>query len=137
MPMRNLVLLLLLSLPLVALSGCSGDSDSQSYHVKGTVTYKGKPLPAGTIQFVPAEGNSGPPGLAKIVDGKFDTSAKGGTGTVGGKHTVIINGFDGQAQPDAELPQGQPLFNEFKVDFDVPKQDDPVSKDFKVVPNQP
>jgi hypothetical protein len=50
------------------------------------------------------KGNTGTAGYAKIQGGQFDTSAEGGKGTVGGTHTVILNGFDGKAKPDAELP---------------------------------
>jgi len=111
-------------LPAAALliAGCSG-SDPRGHQVQGSVTYEGKPVPAGTIQFVPAKGNSGPPAFAKIVDGHFDTAAPGGKGTVGGPHQATVNGFDGKADPAKELPVGNPLFLDYHVDVDFPPQD--------------
>ncbi len=123
-------LLVLGCLSLAAGFGCGGAS--QRYHVKGTVTYNGNPVPVGTIQFVPTKDNSGPAGYAKIVNGKFNTADSGNKGTVGGKHTVIINGFDGKSNPDEELPQGKQLFQEYRVTFDVPQQDEPVLQNFKI-----
>ncbi len=111
--------------------GC-GPEDPRGKHVRGSVTFKGAPVPAGDIQFLPKPGNTGPAGSAKIIDGKFDTAAVGGKGTVGGPHQVIINGFDGQADPDAELPLGKPIFKDFKVDFDIPTEGEGTSKDFDV-----
>ena len=118
----------------IVTTGCgSSGSDPRENHLKGNVSFNGAPVIAGDIQFIPAQGNSGPPGSATIVDGAFDTAAPGGKGTIGGPHTVIINGFDGKAQPEAELPQGQPLFKDYKVDFDVPKGGE-ATQDFNVTP---
>ena len=114
------------------LMGCGG-SDAPAYHVKGTVTYKGNPLPAGTIQFVPTKDNPGTTGNAKIVNGQYDTSAEGSHGTIGGSQTVIINGFDGKADPANELPLGKQIVKDYKVDYDVPLQSDPAVQDFKIV----
>jgi len=121
--------LLLMAVSLFALTGCG--SDPRGLEVSGTVTYKGTPVPAGDIQFVPEAGNTGPPGRAVIVNGKYNTSDTGGQGTVGGPHQVIINGFDGIAKPDEELPHGKPLFPEFKSTFDIPKDGDS-TKDFDI-----
>ncbi len=126
-PSRFVLLVCGLSICLVA--GCG--SDPRGHDVSGTVTFNGAPVPAGDIQFIPASGNSGPPGRAAIKDGKYDTAAEGGKATVGGPHDVIINGFDGNAQPESEMPQGKPLFQEFKSSVDVSK-DEATVKDFAV-----
>jgi hypothetical protein len=65
------------------------------------------------------KGNSGPAGDADIVDGRYDT-ATAGHGTVGGPHEVIINGFDGNAKPEEELPFGNPLFSDYSTTADMP-----------------
>jgi len=114
--------LLLLAASAALVSGCSGATDPRAYNVQGTVTFEGKPVPAGTIQFVPAKGNSGPAGFATIVDGRFDTAAPGGKGTVGGLHQATVNGFDGKANPDKELPVGMPLFQDYQLDLDLPME---------------
>lgn len=102
---------------LVSVLGCgSAVNDPRSNHVKGSVSFKGAPVVFGDIRFIPA---SGPAGYAQIKDGKYDTSAEGGKGTVAGKHKVVINGFDGVAKPEAELPNGEPLFPEFNAEVDI------------------
>lgn len=128
---RSMMLLLFLVLSLTVILGCSS-SDPRSHHVEGTVTFKGKVVPFGNVQFVPSKGNSGPAGYADIVDGKYATWAAGGKGTVGGPHTVVINGFDGKSNPEAELPHGKQLFREYKTEYDIPKESSPVTKDFNI-----
>ena len=100
------------------------------YHVKGTVTYKGEPVPAGVIFFDPDIGkqNDGPQGFAFIKDGAYDTTAKDSQGIIGKAYIVRIRGFDGK--PANELPMGQPLFNEHQQAIDFPLQDS--TQDFKL-----
>lgn len=85
------IVCLAIGFPLLA--GCGG-SDTQ--RVQGTVTFKGQPLPAGKIYFYPdgSQGNTGTAGFAEIVNGKFDTAADGGNGTVSGAARVTIEGYD-------------------------------------------
>ncbi|MFG0261367.1 MAG: hypothetical protein ACF788_03155 [Novipirellula sp. JB048] len=116
---------------LLSQMGC-GSADPQEQHVSGAVTFNGAPVLMGDIQFLPKSGNPGPAGSAKVIDGKFDTAVEGGRGTVGGPHAVIINGFDGQAEPEAELPLGKPLFSDYKVDFDIPSASGPTTKNFDI-----
>ena len=112
--------LLLASLALVV--GC-GEEGPQRYDVSGTVTYKGEPVPAGMIQFMPdnEQGNSGPPGNAAIEGGKFDTAVEG-MGTIGGPHKVIIDVYDGEAQ-GADFPNGLPIFRGYETKIDLPEED--------------
>lgn len=124
-------LLLCAAVLLLSQIGC-GPADPRGQNVSGSVTYKGAPVQMGDIQFLPKSGNPGPAGSAKILNGKYDTAAEGGKGTVGGPHEVIINGFDGKAEPDAELPLGNPLFNDYKVELDISTEGDGMTKDFDV-----
>jgi hypothetical protein len=110
--------------------GCGGESDGRSSNVSGSVTYNGAPVAVGTIQFRPASTEGGPAGYADIVDGKYDTTATG-KGVAGGSYIVVINGFDGNANPDAELPFGEPLFPEFETKVDIAEGED-VTQDFTV-----
>lgn len=75
--------------------GCGGDPGPKTYRVSGIVQYDNKPVPYGSIQFLPdsSKSNSGPMGYAVILDGKFDTKAAGGRGVVGGPHQVIVTGM--------------------------------------------
>lgn len=94
------------------------------YNVSGLVTYEGKPIPRGHVQFRPdtSQGNSGPAGSATIIDGKYST-AQGGRGIVGGPHTVLISGYDGNSAKEPEMmPMGSPLFRGYEATIDLPKE---------------
>ncbi len=117
---QNLAAVTLSAAALVS-AGCGGGggSDVERFRVSGTVTFKGEPIPAGTVTFEPnvTKGNKGPFGYATITNGKFDTSSV--KGTVGGPHFVRIEGTDGKVTPDK--PQGSRLFNAHRVEVDLPK----------------
>ncbi|MGQ9504747.1 MAG: hypothetical protein ACUVQG_06520 [Thermogutta sp.] len=112
----------------LAVMGC-GERRPTLYHVSGTVTFGGKPVPAGSIIFEPdtSKGNQGPAGFAAIKNGRYDTR-DAGRGTVGGPHVVRITGLDGV--PAEELPQGTPLFPEYTTQIDLPKKE--LTQDFDV-----
>ncbi|MCR9120368.1 MAG: hypothetical protein NXI22_25810 [bacterium] len=130
LPLPALVLLTLL------FAGCGGRTDKPNYRAEGTVTFQGKPIPQGEIWFIPdvAAGNEGAAGSAKIIDGKYDTSADG-IGYIAGENLIRISGFDGVAFTDSEgnmMAQGRPLFKSYETkqtleagggtfDFDVPR----------------
>ena len=93
--------------------GCSGSSGPPRYPVEGSVTYDGKPVPAGQIVFEPdsTAGNQGPASYATIDHGRFATPR--GKGTVGGPHRVRITGTDGQASgesPHGSIAQGHEMW---------------------------
>jgi hypothetical protein len=125
---------LFLALAVLVLSsgllGCGGSKGPERFRVSGKVTFKGQPVPVGTIRFDPdpSKGNQGPQGSATIEDGRYDT-AQGGHGVVGGPHVVRISGFDGIATSD-DAPQGTPLFPAYKTQVDLPKG--PAEHDFEV-----
>ena len=79
----------------VAAFGCHRNAGPARYDLTGTITYAGKPVPAGYILFAPdkSKGNDGPGADAEIKDGVYHTRLK--EGTVGGPHVATINGFDG------------------------------------------
>jgi hypothetical protein len=116
------VLLLITTL----LSGCS--SGEKIYDLSGSVTYQEKPVPAGHIVFEPAAGNTGPPGFAKIKDGRYDTRILEGRGIIGGPHLVTIMGQSGI--PSGELLNGKPIFPEYTTTADLPKNNG--THDFEV-----
>ncbi len=106
----------------MVLLGC-GPGGPPQYHVSGTVTYGGQPVPTGQVLFAPdtSKGNSGPATAVRIQDGKYDTRGAN-RGTVGGPHVVTISGFDGKPDPNAELPEGRMLFSDYRVEIDLPKE---------------
>ncbi len=104
------------------LGGCG--RGEHRFELSGTVTYEGRPVPAGYIVFNPdaAAGNTGPGSTADIRDGRYATPP--GRGTIGGPHTLSIFGFDGNPytiEGGMPNPMGKPLFiTDLRVD--LPKQ---------------
>ncbi len=72
----------------LAVVGCSSGQPKLAV-VRGTITYKGKPVPNGTITFVPA---NAPAATGKINrDGTYTlTTYKAGDGAVLGTHKVVV-----------------------------------------------
>ena len=117
---------------LIACVGCGGGE--RRYRLSGAVNYKGSPVPEGYIVFEPdgSKGNRGGPGRAKILDGKYDTSAEDSVGVLGGPHVIRISGFDkkisGANAAEVALPKS--LFTDHTVSEDLPKAES--TKDFNV-----
>jgi len=113
---------------LLAAPGC-GDGGPKLYEISGTVTFKGQPVPAGTVMFTPDQrkGGSGPSGLATIKQGRYDTADSDGTGVMGGPYVVQIIGLDGK--PTEMCPEGVPLFPDYTESIDLPRQNS--TKDFE------
>jgi hypothetical protein len=108
---------------LLCLAGC-GEQKLQD--VTGTVTYDGKPLPAGVVWFDPdpAHPDKPPQGFAYVKDGAFTTAEKG-RGIRPGAYLVRVEGFDGK--PGNELPLGKPLFTDFQEKRDMPAGGGPLT----------
>lgn len=106
-----------------ALVGCGGRTDG-IYHVTGTITFNGQPVPSGVIYFDPdtAKGNRGQQGSALIRDGKFDTAAEYGRGIAGGAQRIRISGFDGQNINETQL-YGNRLFPDYNEVKEMPLED--------------
>ncbi|MEX1039113.1 MAG: hypothetical protein WDZ51_00680 [Pirellulaceae bacterium] len=120
--------------------GCGADDSGSRFQLSGTVTYEGKPVPFGRIDFVPdsTAGNSGPAGYADIVDGKYDTS-KTGKGTSGGAYVANVSGSSAppvvQTVGDEEFFKNPPavttsLFQNVRIKTDIPKETSTI--DFEV-----
>lgn len=117
--------------------GCGGDGTNR---ISGKVTFKGQPVPAGKIYFLPdsSKGNTGGTGYADIKDGVYDTGATGGMGSVSGAIIVAIEGIDpnqeGKADKDDKSGEKlvKTLFARYETkmevtgsmtkDFDVPEE---------------
>jgi hypothetical protein len=72
------------------LTGCSSQDRMKTAIVKGQVTYKGKPVPNGTVLFIPSD--QGPSATGELQkDGTYTlTTYRKGDGAVLGKHKVVI-----------------------------------------------
>lgn len=94
--------------------GCGGQGDGvDRYDISGTVTIGGEPVNSGQIVFQP---ESGAPGMATIAGGKYDTR-KDGKGTIGGPHTVRIDGLNPSKSGD-----GGEVQISWQTEMDLPKQ---------------
>lgn len=112
--------LLVAGLAVIA-SGC-GSGEVRRYPITGSVTFDGKPVPAGTISFEPV-GRELTPGFANIVDGKYDTAVNG-VGHLGGEQVVRITG-DARPPVDpnsfqADSYVAKPLFQPYQTNADLP-----------------
>jgi hypothetical protein len=97
----------------MTLCGCSESQPAgpERSPVSGTITFAGKPVPFGTISFIPPEGSGLPVSGAEIQDGQYNCSKNGGVPL--GKHRVEINGWSTppteQGAADLAAPTQAPL----------------------------
>ena len=78
--------------------------------VNGKVTYKGKPVPQGTVTFIPEGG--GPSATGEIKDGAFTmTTYSSRDGAILGKHKVVIVAMEDMEGrlPEERTPLPPPL----------------------------
>jgi hypothetical protein len=94
----------------LVLAGCGGDR-LRTAKVNGKVTYKGKPVPNGTVTFIPEGG--GPSATGEIQsDGTFTmTTYSSGDGAILGKHKVVIAAMAdmGDRLPEERSPLPPPI----------------------------
>jgi hypothetical protein len=111
---------LLLAVGGALVCGC-GRNESAMFQVWGTITFAGKPVVAGRVDFFPdfTKGNDGPQGFALIKGGRFDTR-QGGQGHAGGPMVIRIEGFDGQS--DNPVYPGNRIFKPYEIKVDLPKE---------------
>ncbi len=84
----------------VVVAGC-GDAGNR---VTGSVTFDGRPVPAGKVYFKPdgEAGNTGATGYADIVDGRYDTAAEGARNVGTGAMIISVEGNEPQGAAGGE-----------------------------------
>lgn len=91
-------------LVLLAVTGCAGESLPKTIRVRGRVTYKGQPLPAGRITFVPSGSTAGlfrPAQGTLREDGTYELSTfRAGDGALPGEYVVLIESLEHPASID-------------------------------------
>jgi hypothetical protein len=114
----NILLRILLTVILVIgnvlfITGCGG---TKTYPLTGKVTFDGKPIPRGTVTFLPKtnQTNTGSYSMAIVKDGNFKIE-KGKLGLIEGTYAVIVTGMDGIAEEFH--PEGLPLFADYRTEF--------------------
>jgi len=76
---------------LMGLPGCGGDDLPRRYPVSGKVTYRGQPVPSGTITFTPADLQKGRSGGGMITGGNYVlTSLTTEDGAIPGRYKVTV-----------------------------------------------
>ena len=96
----NLVLVLVA----LIMAGCAGEEPAGN-PITGTVTFQGKPLDQGSIEFSPAAGQGTMSG-APITNGEYTIPAE--SGLEPGKYDVRISSVEGGAVVDPNEPPGEP-----------------------------
>jgi hypothetical protein len=94
----------LVLLAAVVLAGCA-NNDGKTAVVHGKVTYKDRPVPNGTISFIPAEGRSATGEIQP--DGSYTLSTfRKGDGAILGQHKVVIVAMEDMSKrlPEARNP---------------------------------
>ncbi len=130
--MRSVLILAIISAGMCLLTmGCGGKSGPPLYEISGKATFGGKPIPAGSILFIPdaKSENKGPQGIAVIKDGEYRTLAE--QGAVAGSQTVQIAGYNGICPPGwSGSRHGAPIFPLYTTKIDLPAE--PKTLDFDV-----
>jgi hypothetical protein len=105
----------------------AGCEKSPYRSVSGTVTFQGKLVSRGEVQFMPdsTKGNRGPTCTALIKDGNYATPK--GKGIVGGDYVLMISGYQAPSNTDDPTASdfGKMLFDK-KVQYVNFKSEDQV-----------
>ena len=104
-------------------AGCGGES---VMNVTGSVTFDGKPLPFGEVEFIPdnQSGDGGGAGFATIRNGQYDTAIDG-RGIAGGKYQVRLTGYESEPSGNNEDEtastgeQAGPLFHGYAISAEI------------------
>lgn len=109
------VLLVLLA---VCVAGCN--AGRRLLPVSGSVSFDGKPIKKGTIEFIPVDGTSGPSFGGSIKEGRYEVAAARGA-RERGTYQVRITALKrtGKTMPNIFRPGGPPL--EVEDNFIPPK----------------
>jgi hypothetical protein len=129
--MREVLLTVVATTVLVG-GGCRPrNTGPQRFHVSGTVTFDGEPVPVGTIYFEAdaARGNAGPVSIVAIEDGRYDTKAARVAGPVQGPLSVRISGSRRIEPGEEPVPL---LFSEYATTVDLDPAVQPHVFDFDV-----
>jgi hypothetical protein len=121
----------LLFLACIVVAGCGQRGVPPRFQVQGTVTFKGRPVPSGTIRFEPdgSRGNQGPVSVIPIREGHYRSDQPGVKGSIKGPLVVWISGYPAR-DPNVEIQP--PLFPEYRTTVDMVPQGTTTTLDFEV-----
>lgn len=118
--------------------GCAPQSDIHRTIVIGKVTFDGKPIKNGQILFVPMSGTAGPISVARIQNGSYEATARGGVPV--GQHRVQVEAYRAAApssDPDSGVGRAQYLPNKYNHASNLTVEivsGTPLIKDFHLEP---
>lgn len=87
----------------VLVGGCGGGDGLKREAVSGKVTFNGKPLEQGTIQFLPTQGDQNAGAWGQIVDGAYSIGTS--EGPAAGEYSVSITSASSGGAA-ADVPPG-------------------------------
>ena len=126
--MKSIIGSIVLLSSAMMLTGCGGGGPPMS-QVSGTVTFKGKPIPAGNVMFTPdVSVAGGQVRMFMVTEGAYDSSKDPSPGLKPGDYEVTVMGYDGKRIPN--YFQGKQIFNSVKEQMTVPQGAS--KKDFEV-----
>ena len=126
--MKSIIGSIVLLSSAMMLTGCGGGGPPMS-QVSGTVTFKGKPIPAGNVMFTPdVSVAGGQVRMFMVTEGAYDSSKDPSPGLKPGNYEVTVLGYDGKRIPN--YFQGKQIFNSVKEQMTVPQGAS--KKDFEV-----
>lgn len=118
----RMIVHVLAAMLVAAVVGCGGTPGNR---VSGTVTFDGRPVPAGKVYFRPDAdtGGTGATGFADIVDGRYDTGLTGARNVGTGPMVVMVEGIDPQGGGGGDAPDvtARLLFQGHELRVDVPQ----------------
>ncbi|WP_165249556.1 hypothetical protein [Paludisphaera soli] len=91
-----------LAVALLAGGGCGGGDGLPREAVSGKVTFGGKPLDRGAIQFLPRQAGQEGGAWAPVVDGAYSIAAA--DGPIAGEYAVSITSAPGEGEASGALP---------------------------------
>jgi hypothetical protein len=90
----------MLALGLLAATGCGGGDGLEMFPVRGEVTYKGKPLVRGIVNYLPSSPGARPASGSIQPDGTFVlTTQARDDGAVRGTYDIVVHSYEDN--PDA------------------------------------
>jgi hypothetical protein len=109
----------------IALTVC-GRGGPARYDISGAIQFRGKPVPAGTVTFIPNNASAGqqPLGFCSFRDGEF--RSRSGRSPGAGSYRVLITGCDGVAHETRlgdiveQHPLGKNIFSSYAIDLELP-----------------
>ncbi|SIO35970.1 hypothetical protein SAMN05444166_4079 [Singulisphaera sp. GP187] len=113
----------------LTLAGCDSRLHYEHAKVHGKVTYQGKPVPLGSVLFVPvvppADGLMQPASGSINPDGTYELKSEADAGAILGEHKVVVVAIDGgaAAEPAKAADSGPaPVAKSVRLKSLIPKK---------------